>query len=74
MITTHPHPTLSLSFSRGDVVIGHDVWIGANVTMSPWGWFSCDIPSYAIVGGNPCKVLKYGFTTSEIKKLENPKI
>ena len=86
---------IHIRLSRGDVVIGHDVWIGANVTIKnnvtigngavigAGSVVTKDIPSYAIVGGNPCKVLKYRFTTSEIKKLEesewwnkqeNPKI
>ena len=28
-----------------------------------------DIPAYAIVGGNPCKILKYRFDQKIIRKL-----
>ena len=94
-ITTRPHPTLALSFSRGDINIGHDVWIGANVTImdnlsigngavvAAGSVVTKDVPPFAIVGGNPCKVIKYRFSQNDIKRLqescwwdkqENPKI
>lgn len=53
------------------VSIGNDVWIGARVTILPGVHIAdgCiigagavvtkDIPEYAIVGGNPARVLKY---------------
>ena len=53
------------------VVIGNDVWIGARVTILPGvsigdgailgagAVVTKDVPEYAVVGGNPAKVLKY---------------
>ena len=53
------------------VYIEDDVWIGGNVTILPGIRIGCgaiigagaivtkDVPGYAIVGGNPAKVIKY---------------
>ena len=53
------------------VEIGNDVWIGSRVTILPGvhigdgaiigaaSVVTKDVPSYAVVGGNPAKVLKY---------------
>jgi maltose O-acetyltransferase len=53
------------------VIIGDDVWIGGRVTILPGvkvgngsilaasAVVTKDVPDYAIVGGNPAKVLKY---------------
>lgn len=53
------------------VVIGNDVWIGGRVTILPGvhvgngviigagAVVSKDVPDYAIVGGNPARILKY---------------
>lgn len=54
-----------------DVIIEENVWIGADVTILPGvmigegaviGACSCvvkDVPQYAVVGGNPAKIIKY---------------
>lgn len=59
--------------SRGAIVIGHDVWIGANsivvsgVTIGTGAVVAAgavvarDVPPYAIVAGNPAKVVRYRF-------------
>lgn len=66
---------------KGDIVIDNDVWVGNNVTLLPnihigdgavigtSAVVTKDIPPYAIVGGNPAKVLKYRFSKKQIKKL-----
>ena len=53
------------------VEIGNDVWIGSRVTILPGvhigdgaiigaaSVVTKDVPSYAVVGGNPAKVIKY---------------
>lgn len=67
--------------SKGDVVIGSDVWIGydslilSGVTIGDGAVIAArsvvtkDVPPYAIVGGNPAKVIKYRFDESTIKSL-----
>ena len=67
--------------TKGDVVIGNDVWIGQNVSLRPGvtigdgaivGGGSVivkDVPPFAIVGGNPTKVIRYRFTPEQIEKL-----
>lgn len=69
------------SFCRGDINIGHDVWIGANVTImdnvnighgavvGACSVVTKDVPPYAIVAGNPAKIIKYRFTYEQIEKL-----
>jgi len=66
---------------KGDINIGNDVWTGMDVTFLPGvtigdgaviaagSVVTKDVPPYAIVGGNPAKVLKYRFTKKQIKKL-----
>jgi acetyltransferase-like isoleucine patch superfamily enzyme len=68
--------------SRGDVVIEHDVWIGDGATIlsgvrigngavvGASSVVSKDIPPYAVVAGNPAKVLKYRFSPEQIAALE----
>ena len=65
----------------GDTIVGHDVWIGseamimAGVTIGSGAVVASravvtkDVEPYAIVGGNPAKVIKYRFSHDKIKKL-----
>lgn len=65
--------------------IGHDVWIGYNaivkagVTIGNGAVIGAgavvtkDVPPYAVVAGNPAKVIKYRFDDETIKELESMK-
>jgi len=66
---------------KGDIIIQNDVWIGAKSTVMSGVKISngaivgaCsvvtkDVPPFAIVAGNPAKVVKYRFSDEQIKKL-----
>lgn len=66
---------------RGDVVVGNDVWIGwqallmSGVTVgdgavvATFAVVTKDVPPYAIVGGNPARVIGYRFDEQTISDL-----
>jgi virginiamycin A acetyltransferase len=66
---------------RYHVEIGHDVWIGDNAVVLPdrkigtgavigaGAVVTTDVPAYAIVVGNPGRILKYRFSDDIILKL-----
>ena len=67
--------------SKGPVTIGNDVWIGsraivsANVTIGHGAVVGAgavvtkNVPPYAIVGGNPAKLIRYRFDQETIEML-----
>ncbi|MCY7390482.1 MAG: CatB-related O-acetyltransferase, partial [Leptolyngbyaceae cyanobacterium CAN_BIN12] len=67
--------------SRGDTIIGNDVWLGyeslimPGVTIGDGAVIAArsvvvkDIPAYAIAGGNPAQSIKQRFTDAEIAQL-----
>ncbi len=67
--------------TKGNVVIGNDVWIGANSTIMSGikigdgsviannSHIVKDVEPYSIVGGNPAKHIRYRFTQEQIKEL-----
>ena len=67
--------------TKGNVIIGNDVWIGDNVTIMSGvnigdgvviannSHVVKDIEPYSLVGGNPAKLIKYRFTQQQIEKL-----
>jgi acetyltransferase-like isoleucine patch superfamily enzyme len=69
------------SYSKGDIIIKNDVWIGANCTIidnitinngaviSAGSVVTKNVPAYAIVGGNPAKIINYRFSEDIIKQL-----
>jgi acetyltransferase-like isoleucine patch superfamily enzyme len=73
---TKGHP-----FSKGDVIIGNDVYIGYNVTIlsgvaigdgaaiGACSVVTKDVPPYAVVAGNPARVLRYRFDEEAIENL-----
>lgn len=67
---------------RGDVVIGNDVWIGVEATIMSGvrigngaivgakSVVTKDVPAYAVVAGNPARVIRTRFPVEIIARLE----
>lgn len=67
--------------TKGDTVIGHDVWIGHAATIMPGvrvgngaiiaaqSVVTRDVPDYAIVGGNPAQLIRRRFDEASIARL-----
>lgn len=91
-ISTYPFPVFGNGWekamdklislpSRGDTIIGNDVWIGYQALIMPGVKIGDgaviaaksivvkDIPPYAIVGGNPARLIKQRFSDAEIQLL-----
>ena len=74
------YPSLENLQSRGDTVVGNDVWIGENVTVMPGvkigdgaiigknSTVASDIPPYTVAAGNPARVIRERFD-EELKNL-----
>jgi virginiamycin A acetyltransferase len=66
---------------RGDTVVGNDVWIGRGALIMPGVRIGSgviiaansvvvsDVPDYAIVGGNPAKVIRTRYDTDDVQRL-----
>lgn len=73
--------TVYESLSKGDIIVGDDVWFGQRTTIlsgvtigqgaviAAGAIVTKDVPPYAIVGGSPARVLKYRFSDEIIQKL-----
>jgi len=88
-VTTYPFPVFWKAAmgiqghprSKGDVIIGNDVWIGTEATIlsgvkigdgAVIGAKSVvvkDVPAYAIVAGNPARIIKMRFDDDTITRL-----
>lgn len=76
---------MKVDLIKKQLLIGSDVWIGANavilrgVTVGNGAVIAAgavvnkDVPSYAIVGGVPAKIIKFRFNDEIIKKLKESK-
>ena len=94
-VSTFPFKVKSLkmqkdeAFSKGDIVIDDDVWIGYGATVmsgvhigqgaviAAGAVVTKDVPPYAVVGGVPAKVIKYRFneeTVNELLKIDFSRI
>lgn len=71
--------------NKKQIIIGNDVWIGRGVTILG-GVHVCngavigansvvtkDVPPYAVVAGNPARIIKYRFSPDIIEKLQQIK-
>lgn len=68
--------------SKGDIRIGNDVWIGIGATIlsgvsvgngaviATRSVVTKDVPAYAIVGGNPARIIRYRFEPEIIVRLQ----
>ena len=89
-LTTYPFPIFGEGWAaampekwptKGDTVVGNDVWIGYGATIMPGvtvgdgaiiataAVVTKDVPPYAIVGGNPADILRYRFDEQTIARL-----
>ncbi len=71
--------------TKGDTIIGNDVWLGFNATIMPGikigngaiiaanSTVTKDVDAYSIVGGNPAKTIRKRFSEEKIKLLHNLK-
>ncbi|MFJ4668118.1 CatB-related O-acetyltransferase [Kitasatospora purpeofusca] len=67
--------------NRGDTVVGSDVWFGNGVTVMPGvrighgaivatgSVVTADVPDYAVVGGNPARVIRTRYEEKDIARL-----
>lgn len=67
--------------SRGDTIVGNDVWFGYQATVMPGvrigdgaiiaagAVVTADVPPYTIVGGNPAKPIRRRFEEADIDRL-----
>lgn len=71
------------TIENGGCVIDDDVWVGHGVTITPGvnrvgrgaviaagAVVTRNVPAYAIVGGNPARIIKYRFGKEIIEKIE----
>lgn len=68
--------------SRGDTIVGHDVWLGYQALVMPGvrigngaivaagSVVASDVPAYAIVAGNPARVVRRRFDDADVELLE----
>ena len=78
-------PRLSNSGRDAEVIIGNDVWIGAQsfirigvkigdgAVVGAQSFVNKDVPPYAIVVGTPAKILRYRFDEDTIRNIQKTK-
>jgi virginiamycin A acetyltransferase len=91
-VSTYPFPIMGEPWSdhldlisdlpsRGDTVVGSDVWIGGEATVMPGvrighgaiistgAVVAKDVPDYAIAGGNPSSVIRMRYDQDDVRSL-----
>lgn len=68
---------------KGDTVIGNDVWIGYDALIMPGVTIGdgaiiaarsvvvADVPPYAIIGGNPARIVRERFDPDSVRRLQS---
>lgn len=68
--------------SRGDTIVGNDVWFGYGSTVMPGvrigdgaiiaagAMVTADVPPYTIVGGNPARPIRQRFADEDVARLQ----
>ena len=86
-VSTYPFKVKRLkfsfeSFSKGDIIVGDDVWIGfgsiilsgvrigRGAVIAAGSVVTKDVPNYSIVAGNPAKVIKYRFDEKTMELMD----
>ncbi len=92
LATTYPFPEIAdpwpetaditgMTGSKGDIVIGNDVWVGHGATIlsgvtigdgaviGAGGLVTRDVDPYAIMGGSPAKIIRMRFDRSTVQRL-----
>lgn len=80
-ISNIPYHRPELTKRKGQIIVMNDCWIGDNVTIlsgvtigngavvAAESVVTKNVPSYAIVAGNPAKIIGYRFTNEQIEAL-----
>nr|WP_269204245.1 CatB-related O-acetyltransferase [Lysobacter silvisoli] len=67
---------------KGDTVVGNDVWIGYQAMLMPGvrvgdgaivaarSVVASDVPPYAVVAGNPARVLRMRYDEEQVRRLQ----
>ena len=81
-LVTEKRETDHCIVSKGDLVIGNDVWIcdgaiilsgvriGNGAVVGARSLVAKDVPAYGVVGGNPARVIGFRFSNEQIAQLE----
>ena len=84
-LKTGDHQNHAAAVTRGQIIIGSDVWIGDNVCLMGGVRIgngavigantvvAKDIPPYAVAVGNPARIIKYRFDEETIRRLQKIK-
>lgn len=80
-IETITHTDTDTNLSKGDIVVGDDVWIGTDALLLSGAKIgqgavigaravvTKPIPPYAVVVGNPARIIRYRFSEDIIEQL-----